>query len=163
MSSIISLGSKIIDIGDDAFTGSGIATILLPSSLAANTVDAGVGGYGLNKVEPLTSLSYEDGVVRIAPSAMIDCQGFLSKISLPATLQSIGDYAFAEIQDVFPRITNLNLSSATHLLSIGDYAFYNAVSSLAENKLVLPPSLTAIGEGAFAYNKYAYTQVVSSL
>lgn len=57
----------------------------------------------------------------------------------------------------------MNLSDAIGLSTISPYAFYSSISSLAGNALVLPSSLTSIGEGAFAYNKYAYTQQLSSL
>ena len=159
---ISNLGNNLKLIDPTAFEQCGLQKITLPSSLLGNDED-GISGYGLNHTITLSSLTYSNGIKAIAPSAMIDCQSLLADISFPSTLTAIHDHAFAETYDVFPRITNLNLSTLNKLSTIDEYAFYNSISSLDQNTLVLPSSLTSIGAAAFAYRRDAYTQILSSL
>ena len=154
---ISSLGHYVSSIADDAFENCGLCKITMPSSLADNTNGSGIKGYGLQTTTTLTSIVYEEGISAIAPSAIVDCHSLLADLHFASTTLSIGDYAFAETYDMFPRLTNVNLSSLVSLTSIGNYAFYNSISTLAANTLVLPSSLLSIGDAAFAYNRYAYT------
>ena len=62
---------------------------------------------------------------------------FLQSISLPSTLQSIGDYAFAG--------NGCNITIPENVKSIGNYAFFG----VPFETLVLPISCTHVGVGAF--------------
>ncbi len=62
---------------------------------------------------------------------------FLQTISLPSTLQSIGNYAFGG--------NGCNITIPENVKSIGKYAFYG----VPFETLVLPISCTHVGEGAF--------------
>lgn len=90
-------------------------------------------------------------------------QAELSALEFGTTLTSIGDYAFAELETVFPRIDNADFKTAKSLQRIGDYAFFNSIRKLQDNEFTTPPSLTSIGNAAFGYHKEAYTHELSSL
>lgn len=79
------------------------------------------------------------------PVAAIDSRAFygmkqLIKVSLPDSVQSIGDYAFAECR----KLEHVKMPES--LIKIGDYAFYNCH---ALKSIVLPPDLSSMGYGAF--------------
>ena len=87
----------------------------------------------------LTSLTLPSSLQSIGDSAFQDCYS-LTSLTLPSSLQSIGDRAFLGCQS----LTSLTLPSS--LQSIGDCAFWGC-SSLTS--LTLPSSLQLIGDGAF--------------
>jgi hypothetical protein len=76
----------------------------------------------------LTSITYNgNDISSIAPSAMMNTIGLLHTIEFPKTLTSIGEYAFGEFADIFPRIANVNFNELTNLKNIDKYAFYNSL------------------------------------
>ena len=126
--------------------------------------------YGQSRRQPpwiqrgnaVQQLVVEEGVRSIGANAFYGCEQ-LSRISLPASLVSVGDYAFARCiplyelrlpegltrigASAFSGCMNLRvLSLPESLRSIGDYAFADCVS-LPE--AVLPQGLTELGGYAF--------------
>ena len=87
----------------------------------------------------LTSLTLPSSLQSIGDSAFQDCYS-LTSLTLPSSLQSIGNWAFNGCQS----LTSLTLPSS--LQSIGNCAFWGC-SSLTS--LTLPSSLQLIGDGAF--------------
>ena len=87
----------------------------------------------------LTSLTLPSSLQSIGDSAFSYCSS-LSSLTLPSSLQSIGDRAF----DGCNSLTSLTLPSS--LQSIGDYAFCDCNSLTS---LTLPSSLQSIGDYAF--------------
>lgn len=122
-----------------------------------------IGGYGLNNNAFLRRLTYGEKVTAIAPSAMVNCRSILTSLHLPTTLTSIGNAAFAEFSETFPRLMDVNFNNCASLRTIGDYAFYNSISTLHDSTLSLHSSLTSIGTAAFAYDRTSWTQSLSSL
>ena len=139
----------------DAFSGCAIEDAYIDISSANGTCC--IGGYGLQKCPALHKLSYGSNVSAIAPSAMVDTRGTLSSVSFTSSLTSIGDYAFAEVYDRFPRIKSMELSSCIKLESIGKYAFYNSILDASKHSLVFPSSLLSIEDAAFAYRNVSWT------
>ena len=89
----------------------------------------------------------------IAPSAMVNCRSILTSVSFTSSLTSIGNAAFAEFTETFPRLMDINLNECDSLLSIGDYAFYNSISTMHDGTLSVNNVLTSIGAAAFAYDR----------
>ena len=87
----------------------------------------------------LTCLTLPSSLQSIGDSAFQDCYS-LTSLTLPSSLQSIGDRAFNGCSS----LTSLTLPSSFQ--SIGDYAFYDCNSLTS---LTLPSSLQSIGGGAF--------------
>ena len=148
-------------IGEDAFTRAGVTNITVDISQANGSQQ--IGGYGLQHAVNLQKITYGSKVKAIAPSAMVDAEGPLSCIHFDASLTSIGNAAFAELYERFPRIEDVNLSACTQLNTIGDYAFFNAIKDQPEHKLIFPISLLSIGDAAFAYRNVSWTQQLSAL
>lgn len=101
-------------------------------------------------------------VVCIDDNAFSDCEK-LTKVSIPATVSSLGDHAFyncAALKNVtFEKDKNGN----TALISIGSEAFaYTAFSSID-----IPGSVDKIGSGAFSCNRaltaFSFPEKVTSL
>jgi len=139
----------------DAFSDSAIEEATI--NIAKANGSGQIGGYGLNNNAFLRRLKYDTKVTAIAPSAMVNCRSILTSLDLPATLTSIGNAAFAEFSETFPRLMDVSLNKCASLRTIGDYAFYNSISTLHDNTLSLHSNLTSIGTAAFAYDRTSWT------
>lgn len=134
------------------------------SSLAAVTLSSNVTEikpYTFNMCEKLYSVSFSPFIESIGDHAFYGCTGLLAvDFSSCNKLKSIGDYAFYACS----KISELNLG--TKLETIGNYAFANRnpvvrVNGLPMNvpermnqfltEIVIPDSVTDIGENAFAF------------
>lgn len=134
----------ILDDTDAIITGyTGTSTSWL-------TIPATVGGYSVKQVGNGTAvlgsvsvhnLEISDGIQVIGDYAFKDSD-ISDLIKFPASLTSIGDYAFAGCNSS----RSLNLVS-THLVSIGDHAFDQCGS--VTGTLHLPSTLVTIGDYAF--------------
>ena len=74
---------------------------------------------------------------------VVDYEMSLEHINIPASVTTIGDYAFCNCSN----LTSITFASGSQLESIGDYAFYYC-SSLTS--IEIPAGVTSIGERAFA-------------
>lgn len=173
----IKLNEGLIEIGSDAFCGAVITSLTLPNSLTTIGQDAFSGCYQLaeitwpdnkgfteiNGFAHCTSLpdsifeSLPVTVTSIGYRAFLGCR--FSSVSLPGTIETIGERAFAY---------NYNLKSLSlheGLQSIGVCAF-NCCNGTTDNgeymegllnaTIVVPETVTYIGAGAFSvpYNSY---------
>lgn len=173
----IKLNEGLIEIGSNAFDGAVITSLTLPNSLTTIGQDAFSGCYQLaeitwpdnkgfteiNGFAHCTSLpdsifeSLPVTVTSIGYRAFLGCR--FSSVSLPGTIETIGERAFAY---------NYNLKSLSlheGLQSIGVCAF-NCCNGTTDNgeymegllnaTIVVPETVTYIGAGAFSvpYNSY---------
>ena len=76
-------------------------------------------------------------------------QTSIKNIYIPSTVETIGDYAFG----MTPFVESIEFESNSRLTEIGKYGFY-AVSYYKpiSSSLILPESLTTLGDYAFAYS-----------
>lgn len=172
----IKLNEGLIEIGSNAFGGAVITSLTLPNSLTTIGQEAFSGCYQLaeitwpdnkgfteiNGFDHCTSLpdSIFEGlpvtVTSIGYQAFFGCR--FSSVSLPGTIETIGERAFAY---------NYNLKSLTlheGLQSIDVCAFYccngtdngEYMEGLLNVTIVVPETVTYIGAGAFSvpYNSY---------
>lgn len=173
----IKLNEGLIEIGSNAFIGAPITSLVLPNSLTTIGQDAFSGCYQLaeitwpdnkgfteiNGFANCTSLpdsifeSLPVTVTSIGYEAFIGCR--FSSVSLPGTIETIGERAFAY---------NYNLKSLSlheGLQSIGVCAFRccngttgngEYMEGLLNATIVVPETVTYIGAGAFSvpYNSY---------
>lgn len=109
-----------------------------------STVDEyeGANELGYRRCHTLEEVIVPEGVLEINRSMFYDCVN-LKKVSLPSTLQSIQDYAFAGCT----RLEDLDFKKLVHLQQIGNHAF-DGCQSLKE--VVLPKGIQKIGNAAFA-------------
>lgn len=173
----ITLNEGLTEIGSNAFYGASITSLVLPNSLTTIGNSAFSGCYQLaeitwpdnkgfteiNGFDNCTSLpdSIFEGlpvtVTSIGYEAFLGCR--FSSVSLPGTIETIGERAFAY---------NYNLKSLTlheGLQSIGVCAFRRCngttgngeyMEGLLNATIVVPETVTYIGAGAFSvpYNSY---------
>lgn len=166
----IKLNEGLIEIGSNAFGGAVITFLTLPNSLTTIGQEAFSGCYQLaeitwpdnkgfteiNGFDHCTSLpdsifeSLPVTVTSIGYQAFSGCR--FSSVSLPGTIETIGERAFAY---------NYNLKSLTlheGLQSIGVCAFYccngtdngEYMEGLLNATIVVPETVTYIGAGAFS-------------
>lgn len=172
----IVLNEGLIEIGSNAFGGAVITSLILPNSLTTIGQEAFSGCYQLaeitwpdnkgfteiNGFDHCTSLpdsifeSLPVTVTSIGYEAFLGCR--FSSVSLPGTIEMIGERAFAY---------NYNLKSLSlheGLQSIGVCAFNRCngtdngeyMEGLLNATIVVPETVTYIGAGAFSvpYNSY---------
>lgn len=152
--------NTVTRIGNYAFAAmSDLVSAVIPGSVGAN-----LGAYLFSECSALETVVFEDGVTRIPAYAfylqgsknsdtnVISYYSALDTVTLPSTLESIGEGAFAYagtryVGDIGSTYGNLkfNLPAASNLRVIEKNAFYLAsVKSLA-----LPACFEEIGELAF--------------
>lgn len=173
----IKLNEGLIEIGSNAFIGAPITSLVLPNSLTTIGNSAFSGCYqlaeitwpdnkgfteinGFNNCTSLPDSIFESlpvTVTSIGYEAFIGCR--FSSVSLPGTIETIGERAFAY---------NYNLKSLSlheGLQSIGVCAFRccngttgngEYMEGLLNATIVVPETVTYIGAGAFSvpYNSY---------
>ena len=98
------------------------------------------GKYSSTQRKSITEIVIEEGITGIQSNVAFSKLGNLTKVTLPTTLQSIGEQAFYQCSS----LASCNLPS--HLEQIGDSAFYMC-SKLTD--IVLPESLKSIGSRCF--------------
>ena len=151
----ISLPENLNTIGEGAFMGSGLTSIVVPDNVSllkdrvfseTNSLTSITTGTGINNISNyfaynsllLTSINIVS-ITSIGDYAFSRCLN-LSNLIIPNTVTSIGKYAYAECS----ALDSVALSSA--LASIGEYAFNNCISLVS---VILPESLTALGNNSF--------------
>lgn len=99
--------------------------------------------------EAAKTLVLNDDIVEIAPYALSYAQ-YYTKVVFGSNVVSIGDYAF----NYANRISALDLTKATKLQTIGNYSFKGGIGGgyASESSVVLPDSVTTIGDYAFSEN-----------
>ena len=125
---------KVTSIGDFAFSGSFMTSIIIPNSIN------NIGAAAFQNCSSLTSIIIPNGVTSIRDYAFCGCSS-LASITIPNSVTSIGKWAFYCCE---------SLTSATipnSVTNIGDQAFY-----LNKNltSIIIGDGVTTIGESAFA-------------
>ncbi len=119
-------------------------------SNASNLIFIGSGSFSY--CPNLTSVVFPEGLTTIDEYAFYLSQA-LTSVTIPSSVTTIGDNAFQFCNN----IESIDLSNATSLEYIGDYAFQNTKIS----ELVIPESVTYIGRYAFNGNEDQYQQLTT--
>ena len=146
----IEIPNSVTSIGHHAFYNcSGLTSIEIPNSVTS------IGHYAFSYCSGLTSVEIGNSVTSIGVYAFEYCSGFTS-IEIPNSVTSIGDYAFCDCSG----LTSVHISdlAAWCGISFGNYdanPLYHAKNLYLNGKkvtnLVIPNSVTSIGDYAFEY------------
>ena len=136
----------ITQIGDYAFYGCSHLT----GQLSIYNTVTHIGDYAFYYCSGFTSINFNNTnpqLTSIGDYAFAYCSGFIANLALPKSLQTIGDYAFYYCTGLNG---NLTFRTGIPLNSIGAYAF-SECSFKNTQGLVIPNTVTSMGQGAFAY------------
>ena len=131
-----------------------ITTLDLRSATHLTTI-----GYGAFANNSISEIKLNNAITTIDGSAFFN-NHLTGALTIPSSVQIIGQSAFGVDSGSEYKLTGLNLSNAINLTSIGSYAFaYQNISSL---DLSGATHLTTIGEGAFDNNHISGTLTIPS-
>lgn len=180
----VTLNEGLTEIGSDAFYGAPITSLLLPNSLTT------IGHSAFSGCEQLAKITWPDNkdfteingfdcctslpdsifeslpvtVTSIGYEAFLGCR--FSAVSLPGTIETIGERAFAYNYN----LQSLTLREGLQSIGVAAFAYCNGtdgdyMEGLLNATIVVPETVTYIGAGAFSipYNSYYAADANSGL
>lgn len=140
----IQIPVSVVNIGESAFWNKSLKTIIISSGNSVydsrNNCNAIIETATNTLLFGCQGSFVPDGVEKIANRAFVGCEG-LTSVILPATVKTIGEFAF----DTCPLLASVTLNEG--LESLGTQAFCRCS---ALDAITLPSSLTEIGQFAFS-------------
>ena len=141
----VTISEGLTSIGDGAFSGcSSLTSVTIPSSVTS------IGDSAFYCCKSLTTFvvdstnqhySVMNGLLCSKDGkTLVVCPGGLTSVTIPSSVTTIGDYAFARCSS----LTSVTIPEG--VISIGSSAFYGC-SSLTS--VTIPSSVTSIGDSAF--------------
>ena len=135
--------SSLKKIGAGAFQNNNITSIVIPNSVTS--IENGAFFGGDNKIGALTDVTFEDNSSLKTIGAGAFYNNSITSIVIPSSVTSIGNGAFLIKPNRIDALTDVIFEDNSSLKKIGAGAFYNnSITSI-----VIPSSVTSIGNGAF--------------
>ena len=129
----VSFPASLVRIGDSAFNGSGLTSVMVPGGVNA------IGVYAFASCSSLLRAEVAEGVVSLGVGMFTNCIN-LAEVVLPLSLTTIQDGAFQYCY----KLASIVIPPA--VTTVNQYAFFGC-SSL--KSIVLPASLATIGNQVF--------------
>ena len=143
------LNGRLIDDSIDNNPPCYSATINIPKKVTYDGVVynvTAIGEYAFSGQEDLLSVYIPSSVVTIKPYAFAQAKKLKAvRVEDGSHMVNVGDHAFSECSSLLSYAYD---GSANFMRSIDDYAFYKCP---VLNKVVLPDSVTSVGNSAFRY------------
>ena len=139
----VSIPNTFIAIGDNAFEGTSLTSVVIPDSVTSI-------GDSAFRLTPLTSVEIPDSVTEIGDSVFSDTD--LTSVVIPDSVRKIGSAAFLGTQ-----LTSVEIPNS--VTSIGDSAF----SGSKLTSVVIPNSVTSIGDSAFSDSQLTSVAIPNSV
>lgn len=162
----VTFPSSLKTIGDYAFAETAVKSVVLPDGVST------LGNYAFNKCASLATVSLGNSLTAIGNYAFSDCDK-LESVTFGSALETIGERAFASA-----KISSLVLPATVR--TIGDWAFYNnpltaitfndglqsigsrAFYGVSVQTLNIPNSVTELGSYAFSGCKSLETVTIGT-
>lgn len=162
----VTFPSTLKTIGDYAFAETAVKSVVLPDGVST------LGNYAFNKCASLATVSLGNSLTAIGNYAFSDCDK-LESVTFGSALETIGERAFASA-----KISSLVLPATVR--TIGDWAFYNnpltaitfndglqsigsrAFYGVSVQTLNIPNSVTELGSYAFSGCKSLETVTIGT-
>ena len=142
----ITLPASLKEIGAEAFSDCKLTgTITIPANV--ETIgNRAFSGKSNGTTNTISSINFESGSkLKTIGSSAFTYNALSGQLNLPASIESIGDYAFNG-STTTNRITSISFGNNSNLKTIGNYAFYN---NALTSSLSIPASVERIGNYAF--------------
>jgi len=149
----VSISASVTFIGSNAFSCSGLTSITIPASVT--TIDYSAFAVctdltGITVAANNPNYASEDGILyNKAKTTLIQAPGGVDTVTIPASVTTIGFFAFAG-DEIFPvALTTVNFAAGSQLKTIDTGAFYYCTNL---KSITIPTSVTTIGSQAFMYS-----------
>jgi hypothetical protein len=150
-------GSGITEIGEAAFIGSKISSVIIPAGVRKIGYDAfrnchnlanvtlpgsleTIGDYAFSGCDRLAEITLPGGITHIAKGTFSRCES-LASVTIPGSVSAIGDNAFSACKSL------ASVAIPGGVTAIGDQAFYACESLTA---VAIPGGVSAIGTDVFS-------------
>lgn len=152
----LTLGEGVTGLGDSALKGTRLEEITIPSTFETGTAKNSPFTSGENST--LKKVTFADGI-QVIPQYFLNNITTLTEIEIPASVQKIGDHAFADCSNL-EKVT-FKEQAASKLTTIDTSAFEGcSLMTLSE----LPQSVTTINASAFKNcESVSFTQLPEGL